>query len=36
MRMPLPLDQRPRSKQDKRMFYASKAEALALLAQDGT
>lgn len=36
MRLPRTLDQRPKSQQDKRMFYASKAEALAMLAQDGT
>lgn len=36
MRLPRTLDQRPKTKQDKLMFYASKAEALAMLAQDGT
>lgn len=37
MRLPRETGQmRPRNTQDKRMFYASKAEALALLAQDGT
>lgn len=36
MRLPRTLEQRPKSKQDKLMFYASKAEALAMLAQDGT
>lgn len=37
MRLPRETGQmKPKSTHDKRMFYASKAEALALLAQDGT